>query len=95
MFLTFFIMSPVITEINEKALQPYLEKKLTQSEAIAELEKPIRKWMLAQTKEEELKLLIEISKMKRPKTIPMSNGPRLSSKEPKKIPLTSTKKDCN
>ena len=69
MFLTFFIMSPVLSKINDNALQPFLQKKITQTEALKRLEQPVRSWMLKQTKEAELSLLLTIGKMKKPKSI--------------------------
>ena len=59
MFLTFFIMAPVATEINNDAIEPYLNGKITQSEAISIGEKPIRKFMLKQTREKDLEIFVE------------------------------------
>jgi flagellar biosynthetic protein FliP len=60
LFLTLFIMKPALTEINEKALQPYLKKQITQEEAMKEASKPIKAFMLKQTREKDLKLFIEL-----------------------------------
>ncbi len=67
LFLTFFIMSPVLKQINDQALQPYISKQINQSQAIDALEAPIRTWMLNQTKEAELKLFLEMAKIDKPK----------------------------
>ena len=70
LFLTFFIMSPVLKDVNKNALQPYLAAKITQEEAISRAVKPIRKFMLKQTKEEDLKLFVSMSNNKsKPKNI--------------------------
>lgn len=68
LFLTFFVMSPVIKEINTKALQPYLSKQIGQAEAWDKTIKPIRQFMFHQTREKDLALFVKISKMTRPKT---------------------------
>jgi flagellar biosynthetic protein FliP len=70
LFLTFFIMSPVINDINQNALQPYLAEKITQQQALNNALKPIRKFMLKQTKKDDLKLFISLTNKKhKPKNI--------------------------
>ncbi|MEE9498785.1 MAG: flagellar biosynthetic protein FliP, partial [Nitrospinaceae bacterium] len=56
LFLTFFVMSPVITEINDKALQPYLNEEITQGKALELAQTPIKTFMLKQTREKDLAL---------------------------------------
>lgn len=63
LFLTIFIMSPVYNEINDKALKPYLNNTITQDEAIEIGSKPLREFMLKQTREKDLKLFVEASKL--------------------------------
>ncbi len=63
LFLTFFIMAPVGKEINTKAVQPYLQNKITQSQAIEEGAKPLRKFMLKQTRTKDLKLFMDEAKL--------------------------------
>ncbi|MCE5220744.1 MAG: flagellar type III secretion system pore protein FliP [Clostridium sp.] len=60
-FLTLFIMSPVYYEINTNGIQPYLENKITQEQAFEESSKPLKSFMLKQTREKDLELFIEIS----------------------------------
>jgi flagellar biosynthetic protein FliP len=67
LFLTFFIMTPVWQTINEKALTPYKEKKISQAQALEEAVKPVRKFMFKQTREKDLALFIQMAKMSRPK----------------------------
>ena len=69
MFLTFFIMAPVFNEMNEKALQPYLAEEIKWDEALEQAKKPIRDFMLRQTKEEELALFLRIGKDQNPKSV--------------------------
>jgi flagellar biosynthesis protein FliP len=68
MFLSFFVMAPVLTEINDEALQPYLEGQLSQSEALAEAEGPIRSFMLANTRSTDLQMMVSMQGGERPAT---------------------------
>lgn len=69
LFLTIFIMTPVWQDVNENAVQPYLEKKITRDQALEVAAKPIRKFMIRQTREKDLALFVDIAKIKRPKNI--------------------------
>ncbi len=60
LFLTFFIMSPVFQEVNETALQPYMAEKIEAPEALKRAAKPLRKFMLAQTREDDIGLFARI-----------------------------------
>jgi flagellar biosynthetic protein FliP len=59
LFLTFFIMSPVYTKVNNDAVKPYLDNKITQQEAIDIGSKPIKEFMLKQTYEKDLALFVK------------------------------------
>ncbi len=61
LFLSFFIMAPVLTQINETALQPYLAEEITAPQALALAEVPVRSFMLAQTRESDLALFLDLS----------------------------------
>jgi flagellar biosynthetic protein FliP len=61
LFLTFFIMAPVFNNINEHALQPYLNGKIKESVALERSQKPIKKFMLAQTRKTDLSLFENLS----------------------------------
>jgi len=61
-FLTIFIMLPVLNEANEKALQPYLEEKITSLDAIGKASEPFHRFMITHTRESDLKLFMDISK---------------------------------
>ncbi len=61
LFLTFFIMTPVITEVNETALQPYQAGSMTMTEALTTGMKPIRMFMLDQTRDSDLQLFANIA----------------------------------
>jgi len=66
LFITIFTMAPVWEEIDKKAYTPYVEKRISQEQAIDELIKPIHKFMLAQTRETDLALFYNISKKPKP-----------------------------
>ena len=67
--LTVFVMAPVWKQVNEQALQPYLAGEKSQSEAMREAERPVRKFMLAQTRESDLELFVSLSSEERPQTV--------------------------
>jgi flagellar biosynthetic protein FliP len=66
LFLTFFIMMPVWTKINEKAITPYLNKEMTQIEALKVAIEPIRDFMLKQTRKKDLALFVKLSELEKP-----------------------------
>ena len=61
LFLTFFIMGPAISEINETAYTPYLEGEITQEEALEIGMQPLREFMYAQTQTKDVQMFMEIS----------------------------------
>ena len=61
LFLTLFVMSPVWSEVNERALKPYLAEEMSQLEALKQAETPIKKFMLRQTREKDLALFIHLA----------------------------------
>ena len=63
LFLTFFIMSPVFTEINTTAIQPLSKGEISQEEAFEAGLKPIRTFMLEQTNVKDLRLFMDISEI--------------------------------
>jgi flagellar biosynthetic protein FliP len=66
LFLTFFIMMPVYQNINEKAIKPYLNEKIDHNQAIDIAMKPVRNFMLKQTRKDDISLFISIAKLKKP-----------------------------
>lgn len=68
LILTFFIMAPTFNEINEKALQPYMNNQITQQVALDRGVQPIRTFMFKQTHEKELALFVRMAKIEKPKT---------------------------
>lgn len=68
LFLTFFIMTPVWQTVRENAVIPYMNKKITQEKALEEAMKPVRKFMMKQTREKDLALFVQIAKAPKPRT---------------------------
>ncbi len=60
LFLTMFIMSPVISNVNANCVQPFQKGELTQEEALNEGLKPIREFMFKQTNRSDIKLFLDI-----------------------------------
>jgi len=66
LFLTFFIMTPVWTTVNQKALQPYMAQEIDQKTALNTAADQFRTFMLKQTREKDLALMVKISGRPRP-----------------------------
>jgi len=69
LFLTFFVMMPVIKDINDKAIQPYLGEKIEWKEALSLAGKPVRDFMLRQVNEKDVALFVRIAKMPPPRNV--------------------------
>ena len=61
MFLTLYIMSPVVDQINEEAYQPYLREEITQEEAVERMVVPLKQFMLRNTNIDTLDNFVRIS----------------------------------
>lgn len=68
LFLTFFVMGPAFTEINQKAMQPYLNGSLPQDQAMENALVPLRRFMFTQTRDQDLALFVKLAKIEQPKT---------------------------
>jgi flagellar biosynthetic protein FliP len=68
LFLSLFVMAPTLSEINDTALQPLLDGKIDYSHAYDKAQKPLRSFMLEQTRRGELNLFINAAGGKRPAT---------------------------
>jgi flagellar biosynthetic protein FliP len=66
LFLTFFIMAPTLTEVNETALQPYLNGKISNDAFFEKGLAPIREFMFEQTREKDIALFIKMAKLEKP-----------------------------
>ncbi len=63
LFLTFFIMSPVFSEINTNAIKPLSANEITTEQAYEAGVKPLKEFMLKQTRDKDLRTFIDISGM--------------------------------
>jgi len=68
LFLTFFIMQPTFTQINDDALKPYFANKISMPVMLDRAEKPLHGFMLRQTYKSDLIFFINLSKVQRPRT---------------------------
>ena len=63
LFLTFFIMNPVITQINDTAVKPFEAGELTQTEFLDTAVQPLREFMYGQTQTKDVRLFLDIAKI--------------------------------
>lgn len=66
LFLTVFIMAPTYKQINEQAVQPYLQNRISQQEAQDLAAGPLKDFMLRQTREKDLALFVNLAKIEKP-----------------------------
>lgn len=68
LFLSMFVMSPTLTKMNEVGLQPLLHGQKTEGEAFKAASAPLKTFMLAQTRKDELATFVKASGKERPAT---------------------------
>jgi len=68
LFLTLFIMAPFFNKINHDALDPFLNNRISQQEALEKALLPLRSFMFNQTRDQDLSLFVRLSKVETPKT---------------------------
>ncbi len=61
LFLSFFIMAPVLQQIYDRGLQPYVEGQIQIAEAVTQASIPMREFMLAQTREPDLAMFASLA----------------------------------
>jgi flagellar biosynthetic protein FliP len=66
LFLSLFIMAPVLTDINTLAVEPYLDGNTTFADALAAAGEPLRVFMMANTREEDLALMTRAADLENP-----------------------------
>ncbi|HWR82422.1 MAG TPA: flagellar type III secretion system pore protein FliP [Candidatus Deferrimicrobium sp.] len=66
LILTFFVMSPVIDQAYSDGIKPYLDKQIARDDAIDKTLAPFRQFMLAQAREKDLALFVNIAKLDQP-----------------------------
>jgi flagellar biosynthetic protein FliP len=68
LFLTLVVMSPVMQEVNEQALQPFMAEEIPQAEAFARAQVPLKEFMLSQVREKDVALFLDLTKTEAPDT---------------------------
>lgn len=68
LFLTLVVMGPVLTEINENALKPFMAEEITQEEAFARAQVPLKGFMLSQVREKDIALFLDLTETVVPDT---------------------------
>lgn len=63
LFMTYFIMAPVWSQIDERAVQPYVTKQIPGNVALEEASKPIRTFMLKQARSKDVELFVALGKL--------------------------------
>ncbi len=61
LFLTLFIMTPVLEQVNDTAIQPYLQEQVSAIEAMKIAVEPFKTFMLAQTRETDIQMFADIA----------------------------------
>ncbi len=69
LFFTLFTMSPVLQALNEEAFQPFMSGALGMEAAYGKGMAPLREFMVRQTREQDLALMIELSKAPVPRAM--------------------------
>jgi flagellar biosynthetic protein FliP len=69
LFLTFFVMGPTFDKMNTDAIQPYMSKKINFNTALERGETPLRRFMVAQTYKNDLRLFLQMSRTPAPKIV--------------------------
>jgi len=69
LFLTFFIMAPTFSQVNEQALQPLLKEKITLNQAYKKAAEPMKEFMSAHTRQKDLALFLEYADIDRPSSV--------------------------
>jgi len=68
MFLTFFVMAPTWSRVNQEAIQPYMSNAITLQQAYDRGVVPLREFMLRQTREEDLALFVRLASVDKPQS---------------------------
>jgi flagellar biosynthetic protein FliP len=69
LFLTLFTMQPVFQSVGHDAIEPFMAARIDATAAYANASKPLRDFMIRQTREHDLALMVELSKAPQPRTI--------------------------
>jgi len=75
LFLTLFVMAPVFGEVYERAVTPYLAEEMAAEEAVRTAMQPLREFMTAQTREQDLAMFLDLAgngAVEGPEDVPLS-----------------------
>ncbi|MCG3883690.1 flagellar type III secretion system pore protein FliP [Photobacterium leiognathi] len=64
LLLTLFVMYPVYSDIKENAIEPYMSHQISDTELVARVEKPVRKFMMDQTRKKDIDLFLSMTNTK-------------------------------
>jgi flagellar biosynthetic protein FliP len=67
LFLTFFVMAPTFKTIQTNAIEPYMDNRLSQGDALSKAEGPIRGFMFKQTREKDIEVMMNLAKLSKPR----------------------------
>ncbi len=67
--ITFFVMAPVFNQINEEAIQPFMQEEIEQGEAFKRGIEPLKTFMAKQTREKDIALFYNIAQIERPNSL--------------------------
>lgn len=68
LILTFFVMAPTYTKIDQQAIQPYLNGEINQDTAVQRGLEPVRDFMFRQTRDKDMELFVSLNGQERPQT---------------------------
>ena len=68
LILTFFIMTPVVNQAYSEGIKPYIDKEMSGEDAYEMAVGPFKKFMLAQTREKDLALFVDIARLDQPES---------------------------
>ncbi|EPE63076.1 flagellar biosynthesis protein FliP [Exiguobacterium sp. SH3S2] len=69
LFITLFVMSPVLSDLNDKALSPYMDDEISQDEAFEEAGNTMKRFMAKYTRQEDLQLFIKYGNYEQPESV--------------------------
>ncbi len=69
LFLTFFIMSPVLSQVNDEALTPLFDEEISLDEAYELASMPFKEFMSKHTRQKDLELFLRYNEMERPESL--------------------------
>lgn len=69
LFITLFVMSPVLSDLNDNALSPYMDDEISQDEAFEEAGNTMKRFMAKYTRQEDLQLFIKYGNYEQPESV--------------------------